>query len=206
MLHGRLTDTPRLSHTSHTSQHHVPVADADILVNRRVQTSPDHWDDATPTRYRIKAWRQLATNIATLPKGTEVLLVGYVETDTYTDHDGNPPHHRHRHRRRPRRVPRARHPRHPPHPHGTADRPGRRRRMTCPCETDKARLARPLLTPAETAHELGISLRALADLRRHGRGPRYIRLTPATIRYLRDDVQGSEAASVEPRYPCADTR
>lgn len=86
-LHGRLADTPRLSHTN---QHHLPVADAVILVNRRVQTSPDHWDDATPTRYRIKAWRQLATNIATLPKGTEVLLVGHVETDTYTDSDGNP--------------------------------------------------------------------------------------------------------------------
>lgn len=85
-LHGRLTDTPRLSHTN---QHHLPVAAAVILVNRRVHTSPDHWDDASPNRYRIKAWRQLATNIATLPRGAEVLLVGHVETDTYTDHDGN---------------------------------------------------------------------------------------------------------------------
>jgi single-strand DNA-binding protein len=86
-LHGRLTDTPRLSHTS---QHHLPVADAVLLVNRRVHTSRDHWDDAAPTRYCIKAWRQPATNIAALPKGAEVPLVGLVETDTHTDHDGNP--------------------------------------------------------------------------------------------------------------------
>lgn len=58
-------------------------------------------------------------------------------------------------------------------------------------ESNQAPLERPLLTPEETAHRLGLSLRALAELRRHGRGPRYIRLTPATIRYLADDLDPS---------------
>jgi hypothetical protein len=61
--------------------------------------------------------------------------------------------------------------------------------MTCQPETNRSVSERPLLTPAETAHLLGISLRMLAGLRRHGQGPRYIRLTPATIRYLRDDLE-----------------
>ena len=83
-FHGNLTDTPNLEITPH---HDVPVAEAVVLVNRRIQVAAEQWEDAEPTRHRIKAWRRLAQNIATLPKGAEVLIVGHVETDSYTDKD-----------------------------------------------------------------------------------------------------------------------
>lgn len=60
---------------------------------------------------------------------------------------------------------------------------------TEPDHDDSACDDRPLLTPAATAARLGITLRALADRRRRGSGPRYIRLSPITIRYFSDDLR-----------------
>jgi len=79
-IKGNLTDSPNLAHTPHQ---HVPVVEAVVLVNRRIRVGDDQWEDAEPTRYRIKAWRQLAQNIATLPKGAEVLVIGHIETEPY---------------------------------------------------------------------------------------------------------------------------
>lgn len=80
---GNLTDTPTLSFTTHTT---TPVIEATVLVNRRTKVA-DGWVDAEPTRHRIKAFRRLAENISTLPKGAAVLIVGHLETDTWTDPD-----------------------------------------------------------------------------------------------------------------------
>jgi single-strand DNA-binding protein len=78
---GNLTDTPTLSFTTHTG---TPVTEAVVLVNRRLKDG-DQWIDAEPTRHRIKAFRRLAENISTLPKGATVLVTGHIETDTWTD-------------------------------------------------------------------------------------------------------------------------
>lgn len=59
---------------------------------------------------------------------------------------------------------------------------------TDPDQIDTPCHDKPLLTPAAAAARLGITQRALADLRRHGAGPHYIRLSSATIRYLADDL------------------
>lgn len=56
-----------------------------MLVNRRAKDTAGQWADAEPTRHRIKAWNRLAENIATLPKGARVLVVGHTETDTWAD-------------------------------------------------------------------------------------------------------------------------
>ena len=80
-IKGNLTDSPKLDRTPHQQ---VPVLEAVVLVNRRVKVGDDQWEDAEPTRYRIKAWRQLAENIASLPKGAEVLVIGHVETEAYS--------------------------------------------------------------------------------------------------------------------------
>ncbi|MCW2799467.1 MAG: single-stranded DNA-binding protein [Aeromicrobium sp.] len=78
---GNLTDTPTLSFTTHTG---TPVTEAVVLVNRRTKDG-DQWVDAEPTRHRIKAFRRLAENISTLPKGATVLVTGRIETGTWTD-------------------------------------------------------------------------------------------------------------------------
>jgi DNA-binding transcriptional MerR regulator len=54
-----------------------------------------------------------------------------------------------------------------------------------------------LLTPAETAEQLGVSTHTLARWRRQGRGPAWRRLSRGTIRYfcasmLRHQQQGGE--------------
>ena len=64
---------------------------------------------------------------------------------------------------------------------------------TDPDHVDNPSGNRPLLTPATTAARLGITLRALADLRRRGFGPRYVRLSPTTIRYFSDDIRADAA-------------
>lgn len=56
--------------------------------------------------------------------------------------------------------------------------------------------ARPLLTPTAAAARLGVTPRALAIRRRRGIGPRYIRLSPATIRYLSDDLEHDRWANI----------
>lgn len=55
---------------------------------------------------------------------------------------------------------------------------------------------RPLLTPAAAAARLGVTPQVLAIRRRRGIGPSYIRLSPATIRYLSDDLEHGRLACV----------
>ena len=82
IFEGNLAAAPKLIHVSHGV---TAVLEAVILVNRRTQDAEGQWTDAEPTRHRIKAWNQLAENIATLPKGTRLLVVGHTETDTWRD-------------------------------------------------------------------------------------------------------------------------
>jgi len=90
---GNLADDPKLVHVQGGV---TAVLEAVVLVNRRTKKTPAHvigqsssdegeWSDAEPTRHRIKAWNRLAENIATLPKGSRVLVVGHTETEAWTD-------------------------------------------------------------------------------------------------------------------------
>jgi predicted DNA-binding transcriptional regulator AlpA len=56
-----------------------------------------------------------------------------------------------------------------------------------------------LLNPAEVSKWTGLSLGALAQLRYKGQGPKFIKLTPKTVRYLRGDVERWISASVQSR-------
>lgn len=79
---GNLADDPKLVHVSGGT---TAVLEAVVLVNRRAKDTAGEWADAEPTRYRIKAWNQLAENISTLPKGARVVVVGHTETDAWDD-------------------------------------------------------------------------------------------------------------------------
>lgn len=59
--------------------------------------------------------------------------------------------------------------------------------------------AHDLLSPAEVCKWTGLSLGALAQLRYKGQGPAFIKLTPKTVRYLREDVDRWIRASVHYR-------
>ena len=79
---GNLADDPKLVHVQGGV---TAVLEAVVLVNRRAKDTEGEWADAEPTRHRIKAWNRLAENIATLPKGARVLVVGHTETDAWAD-------------------------------------------------------------------------------------------------------------------------
>ena len=79
---GNCADDPKLVHVQGGV---TAVVEAVVLVNRRAKDSAGEWADAEPTRHRIKAWNRLAENIATMPKGARVLVVGHTETETWTD-------------------------------------------------------------------------------------------------------------------------
>ena len=79
---GNLTDAPKLIHVQSGV---TAVLEAVVLVNRRAKDTEGEWSDAEPTKHRIKAWNRLAGNIATLPKGARVLVVGHTETDAWAD-------------------------------------------------------------------------------------------------------------------------
>ena len=79
---GNLADAPKLVHVQGGV---TAVLEAVVLVNRRAKDTEGEWSDAEPTRHRIKAWNRLAENIATLPKGARIHVVGNTETDTWSD-------------------------------------------------------------------------------------------------------------------------
>ncbi|MFF2389131.1 helix-turn-helix transcriptional regulator [Agromyces sp. NPDC058104] len=54
-----------------------------------------------------------------------------------------------------------------------------------------------LLTPQEVSEWTGLSMGALAQLRYKGMGPSFIKLTPKTVRYLREQVEEWIEASVQ---------
>ena len=82
IFEGNLADAPKLVHVQGGV---TAVLEAVVLVNRRAKDTAGEWADAEPTRYRIKAWNRLAENIATLPKGARVLVVGHTEIDAWAD-------------------------------------------------------------------------------------------------------------------------
>ena len=49
-------------------------------------------------------------------------------------------------------------------------------------------MAKEALTTEEAAEFLGCSVSHLAHLRMQGRGPRFIKISKKTVRYLRDDL------------------
>jgi len=80
---GRLADTPKLAHTPNDTA----VAEAVVLCNRRTKKG-EEWVDAEPTRYFIKAWKNRAEALGQLPKGTSVVVIGHVETESWTNDAG----------------------------------------------------------------------------------------------------------------------
>lgn len=77
---GRLVADPDLTYTPNTQ---TPVTEARVLCNRRTRHD-DTWTDAEPTGYHIKAWRHRAEALATLTKGDSIVIIGHVETETWT--------------------------------------------------------------------------------------------------------------------------
>lgn len=81
---GNLAEDPKLTFTPNGT----PVANLVVIENRRTKNAAGEWTDAEPNRYRVKAWRSLAENIAeTLRTGTNVMVVGNLQTEKY-DKDG----------------------------------------------------------------------------------------------------------------------
>lgn len=78
---GRLAADPELAHTTVKG---TAVTEAVAYVNRRVRQG-EEWVDAEPTRYWIKAWKRRAEQLAQLSKGTSIVVIGHVETDSWTD-------------------------------------------------------------------------------------------------------------------------
>lgn len=80
---GRIAAEPTLDRTVTD----LPTCEAVVLVNRRTKRGDD-WVDATPTRYYLKAWRRRAEQLAQLPTGASVVVIGHVETDSWTNDQG----------------------------------------------------------------------------------------------------------------------
>ncbi|GGO94082.1 hypothetical protein GCM10011584_34300 [Nocardioides phosphati] len=80
---GQLAAEPVLEETANGT----PVCTATVLINRRKKQGTE-WVDAEPTRRSIKAWRGTASKLATLKKGTTVVVIGNVETEAWVDDAG----------------------------------------------------------------------------------------------------------------------
>lgn len=80
---GRLTAAIELTYTSTNK----PQADFDIAVNHRRRNTAGEWEDAPTTFLTVRAFGHLAENIATLPKGSPLLIVGDLVTDEWTTRD-----------------------------------------------------------------------------------------------------------------------
>lgn len=80
---GRLTADVDLTFTTTNK----PQADFDIAVNHRRRNAAGEWEDAPTTFLTVRAFGRLAENMATLPKGSPVLVVGDLVTDEWTARD-----------------------------------------------------------------------------------------------------------------------
>lgn len=80
---GRLTADVGLTFTSTNK----PQADFDIAVNHRRRNAAGEWEDAPTTFLTVRAFGRLAENIATLPKGSPIIVVGDLVTDEWTARD-----------------------------------------------------------------------------------------------------------------------
>lgn len=79
---GNLTNDPELQYTPSGK----PVTTFGVAVNRRTQDSnTGEWVDAPTTFHNIKIWGAQAENAAeTLGKGNEAIVIGQLETETWT--------------------------------------------------------------------------------------------------------------------------
>ncbi|MFI5627538.1 single-stranded DNA-binding protein [Nocardioides sp. NPDC051685] len=85
---GRLAADPELTSTPNTG---TSVCEAVVLVNHRTKQETDigeQWIDGEPTRYYLKAWRRRAEALGSMSKGSSVVVVGHVETESWTDGEG----------------------------------------------------------------------------------------------------------------------
>lgn len=86
---GRLAAEPELTQTPNTNTY---VCEAVVIINHRTKRATadggEEWADGEPTRYYVKAWRRRAEALATLGKGSSVVVVGHVETESWTDAEG----------------------------------------------------------------------------------------------------------------------
>ena len=54
----------------------------------RVKDSADQWVNGTPLFYRVKAFGRLARRLAALPTNVQLVLVGDLQIESYTNKDG----------------------------------------------------------------------------------------------------------------------
>lgn len=83
-LNGNLAFDPELRFTPSGTA----VAELVVLENRRTKRDGE-WIDDEPNRFIVTVWRRQAENVAeSLRKGSEVLVIGEVKTETWEDHEG----------------------------------------------------------------------------------------------------------------------
>lgn len=82
---GRLAADPKLTKTPNTN---TSVCEAVALINHSKKDSEGEWSETEPTRYYLKAWRRRAEALGSLRTGASVVVVGHVETESWTDADG----------------------------------------------------------------------------------------------------------------------
>lgn len=78
---GRLAAAPELTETPNTG---TAVAEAVVLINH-AKKNGEEWIEGEPTRYYLKAWKRRAEALGSLSKGSSVVVVGHVETESWTD-------------------------------------------------------------------------------------------------------------------------
>ena len=84
ILAGRLTAKPEQNETSSGTA----VANFTLAVNQNYKDSDGEWQSRT-TFADITAWRKLAEYAASLKKGSPVLIQGNLQSNTWTDDEGN---------------------------------------------------------------------------------------------------------------------
>jgi single-strand DNA-binding protein len=60
-----------------------------IVTADRTKTDTGNWEEKDASWWTVKAWRGLADQTAVLQKGQEVIIVGTISQDTWTDTDGS---------------------------------------------------------------------------------------------------------------------
>ncbi|MFJ2758778.1 single-stranded DNA-binding protein [Nocardioides sp. NPDC087217] len=59
------------------------VAEAVVLINH-AKKNGEEWVEGEPTKYYLKAWRRRVEALGSLSKGSSVVVVGHVETESWT--------------------------------------------------------------------------------------------------------------------------
>ncbi|MGY0541383.1 single-stranded DNA-binding protein [Nocardioides sp. YJ-D4] len=82
---GRLAADPELNQTPNTG---TSVAEAVVLINH-AKKNGEEWVEGEPTRFYLKAWKRRAGALGSLGKGASVVVVGHVETESWTTDKGD---------------------------------------------------------------------------------------------------------------------